>query len=131
VLLRGSGRTIGRLYHYRSQIGYLSSRRHNPWPLGPSTGQDELAAAEGEGIGRAQARLQGIALGVREWTHVQGRLHASWLHIIQWEIALAPTLFGDKVRQHGVSRKTSQRVERPSCEEAVTRAKIGLVGKRR
>ena len=36
----------------------------------PGTGQENLAAAEREGVGRAQARLQGIALGVRHGTHV-------------------------------------------------------------
>src|SRR5438309_4397799 len=59
------------------------------WGLAARTGQEDLAATQGEGIGRAQARLQGVALGVREWTHVQRRLHPSCLHIIHQEIALA------------------------------------------
>jgi hypothetical protein len=38
--------------------------------------------ALGEGVGRAQTRLQGIALGVRQGTYIQRWLHPSARHII-------------------------------------------------
>ena len=37
--------------------------------LAAGAGQQDLAAAQGEGRGRAQAGLQGLALGVRQGTH--------------------------------------------------------------
>jgi hypothetical protein len=39
-------------------------------------------------IGRAQGCLQDIALGVREWTHIQGRLHPLSSHTIHYGTAL-------------------------------------------
>ena len=43
--------------------------------LAPGACQQALAATQGEGLGRAQARLQLLALGVREGTHEDGGFH--------------------------------------------------------
>ena len=60
-----------------TEIWQLLSMLGRTAPAGQRTRQQDLAAPQGEGIGRAQARLQGIALGVRDRTHIQGKLHAS------------------------------------------------------
>ena len=38
-------------------------------------GEKYLATAQGEGIRRAQSRLQGFALGVAQWTHKDRSFH--------------------------------------------------------
>jgi hypothetical protein len=43
--------------------------------LAIGTCEQNLATAQGEGIWRAQSRLQGFALGVTQRTHVYGSLH--------------------------------------------------------
>ena len=43
--------------------------------LAIGTCQQNLATAQGEGVWRAQPRLQGIALGVAQGTHVYGSFH--------------------------------------------------------
>lgn len=40
------------------------------------TGEQDLATAQGEGIRRAQSRLQGLALGVAQRTHVDRAFHS-------------------------------------------------------
>ena len=45
--------------------------------LAARAGGEDLTAAEGEGIGLAQAHLHRVALGVRQRTHQEGSLHAS------------------------------------------------------
>jgi len=45
--------------------------------LAPVAGEKYLAAAQGEGIRRAQARLQGLALGVGQRTHVYRSFHGA------------------------------------------------------
>jgi hypothetical protein len=42
----------------------------------PLTGQQDLATAQSEGIRRAQSRLQGLTLGVAQWTHEDWSFHA-------------------------------------------------------
>jgi hypothetical protein len=41
----------------------------------PVTGEKYLATAQGEGIRRAQACLQGLTLGVAQWTHKDWSFH--------------------------------------------------------
>src|SRR3712207_4635938 len=43
--------------------------------LAPGAGQQDLTAKEDESIGRAEARLQGLALGVAQRTHKDGSFH--------------------------------------------------------
>ena len=43
--------------------------------LAPFAGEKYLATAQGEGIRRAQSRLQGLTLGVREGTHKDRSFH--------------------------------------------------------
>jgi hypothetical protein len=43
--------------------------------LAPVAGEKYLATAQGEGIRRAQSRLQGFALGVTQGTHKDGSFH--------------------------------------------------------
>jgi hypothetical protein len=42
----------------------------------PVTGEQDLATAQGEGIRRTQACLQGLTLGVAQWTHKDWSFHA-------------------------------------------------------
>lgn len=44
--------------------------------LAPIAGEQDLAAAEDESIGRAQTRLQGFAFGLAQGTHVYWSSHA-------------------------------------------------------
>jgi hypothetical protein len=44
--------------------------------LAPGAGEKYLATAQGEGIRRAQACLQGLTLGVAQWTHKDWSFHA-------------------------------------------------------
>ena len=41
----------------------------------PVAGEQDLATAQGEGIRRAQSRLQGFALGVADGTHKDRSFH--------------------------------------------------------
>ena len=43
--------------------------------LAPIAGEQDLATAQGEGIRRTQARLQGFAFGVSQRTHVDWSFH--------------------------------------------------------
>ncbi len=72
--------------------------------LASGTREDDLAAAKGEGIGRVQARLQGRALVVREWTHKQWRFHPLSSHIITVGNALAVV---DECAANGIDRSNS------------------------
>ena len=38
--------------------------------------EQDLATAQGEGIRRTQTRLQGLTLGVTQWTHEERSFHA-------------------------------------------------------
>ena len=42
----------------------------------PVAGEQDLATAQGEGIRRTQACLQGLTLGVAQWTHNDWAFHA-------------------------------------------------------
>jgi hypothetical protein len=42
----------------------------------PGAGEQDLATAQGEGIRRAQSRLQRLTLGVAQWTHEDWSFHA-------------------------------------------------------
>jgi hypothetical protein len=42
----------------------------------PVAGEQYLATAQGEGIRRTQACLQGLTLGVAQWTHKDWSFHA-------------------------------------------------------
>jgi hypothetical protein len=44
--------------------------------LAIGTGEQYLATAQGEGIRRTQACLQGLTLGVAQWTHKDWSFHA-------------------------------------------------------
>ncbi len=67
------------------------------WPFAAGAGQQDLAAAEGEGIGRAHACLQDIALVVREWTHVQRWFHPPSSHIMPHGITLGTVRLWESV----------------------------------
>ena len=60
--------------------------------LAAGAGEHDLAAAQGEGLGRAQAGLQGLALGVRQGTHNERSLHAP--ECTPWPSILAESALG-------------------------------------
>src|SRR5215217_1438375 len=52
------------------RLGVATQRASYPvGVLAPRAGEQDLTAAEDEGVRRAQTVLQGLALGVRKWTH--------------------------------------------------------------
>src|SRR6187200_3463827 len=51
--------------------------------LAPRASEQDLTAAEDEGVGRAQTVLQGLALGVRKWTHEDRSSHADHRSILR------------------------------------------------
>src|SRR5262249_1149919 len=70
---------------YRAS-GAAQIRGNEPGPLAGGAGQEDLATAQGEGIGRTQAGLQLLPLGgsqraEKEW----------WMHTPLWDCALTRT----------------------------------------
>src|ERR671910_484546 len=51
--------------------------------LAPRASEQDLTAAEDEGVRRAQTVLQGLALGVRKWTHEDRSSHADHRSILR------------------------------------------------
>ena len=69
LLVEGVNGVAGGLGIAAQRVGDLVSI------LAPIAGDEDLAAAQSEGIRRAQSRLQGVALGVVQGTHEYGSFH--------------------------------------------------------
>src|SRR5215217_5336323 len=78
------------------RLGVATQRASYPvGVLAPRAGEQDLTAAEDEGVRRAQTVLQGLALGVRKWTHEDRSSHADHRSILRTtysEDALGPSL---------------------------------------
>src|SRR5215217_8419803 len=90
----GSGRALAQrlfdaplveaLYGCARRLGIAAQRAgYGVGVLAPGAGKEDLATTEDEGVGRAQAVLQDLALGVRKRTHEDRSSHSDQRSTLQ------------------------------------------------